>query len=316
MSTVPTFEFETDTAAFVKQVEQQPPTEGLTLEQLRAGYRESVVKNSVLTESGVSTLDMHTAGAQGKIPIRLYTPNECVDKTSGLLIYVHGGGFAVGDLESHDRLARLIATHLGNRILALDYRRAPENPYPAAMDDVLSVYQWVHANADTLKIDRTRVALGGESAGGTHAVASALAIRDRQLAHLKALWVFVPALDAMGTSASYKEFATGAGRTATEFAYLWSLYVPDAQQRAQPGPSPFYADLKNLPPTYIYTAEFDPVRSEGEEFAKHIESSGGKILLRRQTGLVHQFPEITGISTASRQAVINAAQDLRIAVLN
>jgi acetyl esterase len=315
MLTKPTFTFEADTAAFVKQVEQQPPTEGLSLEQLRTGYRDTVIKNSAFTESGVSTTDMVIADAKGSIPVRLYTPTTCGDKTSGLLIYIHGGGFAVGDLDSHDRLARLIATHLGNRILTLDYRRAPENPYPAAMEDVLSVYQWAHANADTLKIDRSRIALGGESAGATHAVASALAIGDRQLPRLKALWIFVPALDAMGTGASYAEFATGAGRTATEFAYLWSLYVPDANQRAQPGPSPFYAELKNLPPTYIYTAEFDPVRSEGEEFAKRIELAGGMATLQRKKGLVHQFPEITGISAASHQAVILAAKDLGAALL-
>jgi acetyl esterase len=302
--------FEPATAAFVEEVGRQPPTEGLSLEQLRDGYRQTVIKNSVPADMSVAVRNDTVAGAAGAVPVRLYTPRKAEGKTSGLLIYVHGGGFAVGDLESHDRLLRLIASELGHRVLALDYRRAPENPYPAALDDVLAVYRWVQAQARSLQVDPQRLALGGESAGGTHATAAAMAVRDRQLGPLKALWLFVPALDAQTRGASYTTFATGAGRTATEFSYLWSLYVPDAAQRGLPGPSPLYASAAGLPKTFVYTAEFDPARDDGESFANKVKAAGGQVTLKRQKGLVHQFPEITGLSPASRQAVVDAAREL------
>jgi acetyl esterase len=298
------------TAVFVDEVGRQPPTEGLTLDQLREGYRQTVIKNSVPIDTTVAVSDDTVAGPVGAVRVRLYTPKAVVGKTSGLLVYVHGGGFAVGDLESHDRLIRLIASELGHRVLALDYRRAPENPYPAALEDVVAVYRWALSQAGKLQVDPQRFALGGESAGGTHATAAALAVRDRRLGPLKALWVFVPALDAKTTGASYTEFATGAGRTATEFSYLWSLYVPDVSQRELPGPSPLYASAAGLPKTFVYTAEFDPARDDGEAFAKKIQAAGGDVTLRRQKGLVHQFPEITGVSPASRKAVIDAVRDL------
>lgn len=302
--------FEPATADFVDEVGRQPPTEGLSLDQLRTLYRQSVTKNSVPSNTTVAVWDDTVASPTGSVPVRLYTPQAVADKTSGLLIYVHGGGFAVGDLESHDRLVRMIASELGHRVLALDYRRAPENPYPAAIDDVVTVYRWVLAQAGSLRVDTQRLALGGESAGGTHATAAAMAVRDHQMGPLRALWLFVPALDAKASSASYATFATGAGRTATEFAYLWSLYVPDTAQHGLPGPSPLYAPASGLPATFIYTAEFDPARDDGEAFARKIEAAGGKVTLRRQKGLVHQFPEITGLSAASRKVVVDAAHEL------
>lgn len=262
--------FEPATAAFVEEVGRQPPTEGLTLEQLREGYRQTVIRNSVPADMRVAVRNDTVAGLAGAVPVRLYTPQAAVGRTSGLLLYVYGGGFAVGDLDSHDRLLRLIASELGHRVLAL----------------------------------------GGESAGGTHATAAAMAVRDRQLGPLKALWLLVPALDAQTRGTSYTTFATGAGRTATEFAYLWSLYVPDVAQRGLPGPSPLYASAAGLPKTFVYTAEFDPARDDGESFAKKLEAAGGQVTLQRQKGLVHQFPEITGLSPASRQAVVDAARAL------
>jgi acetyl esterase len=302
--------FEPATAAFVEEIGRQPPTEGLTLEQLREGYRQTVIKNSVPADLSVAVRNDTVAGPAGAVPVRLYTPQTAVGKISGLLLYVHGGGFAVGDLDSHDRLLRLIASELGHRVLALEYRRAPENPYPAALDDVVAVYRWVQAQARSLQVDPQRLALGGESAGGTHATAAAMAVRDRQLSPLRALWVMVPALDAQTRGASYTTFATGAGRTATEFAYLWSLYVPDAAQRGLPGPSPLYASAAGLPKTFVYTAEFDPARDDGESFANKVEAAGGQVTRLRHKGLVHQFPEITGLSPASRQAVVDAARAL------
>lgn len=307
----PSFSFEPETARFVESVANGPPTENLTIEQLRDGYRATVIANSVPPLTSVLTSEDRMETANGAIALRIYTPERIAGHVSGLLIYVHGGGFAVGDLESHDNLLRLIADEAESRLLAVDYRRAPENPFPAARDDVLACFDWAVTNADKLKIDTGKIALGGESAGGTHAVTAAIELLAARRGTLRALWVFVPALDPTGSGDSHSTFATGAGRTATEFAYLWSLYLPDVAMHTLPGAAPAFADAAALPTTFIYTAEFDPARDDGENFAAKAKASGVDVRLKRQQGLVHQFPEITGISTASRQAVIGAAADLK-----
>jgi acetyl esterase len=303
-----TYAFEAQTAAFVRSVEQGPPTEGLSLDQLRTGYRDTVIANSVVAHGAVATEDIVVPLDGRSLQVRLYVP--AIATTPGpLLVYVHGGGFAVGDLESHDRLIRLIASRSGIRVLAIDYRRAPENPYPAALEDVLGVFRWVQVNAGAIGVDADRVALGGESAGATHAVMAALALGHSD-ARPALLWAFVPALDPTGSGESHKLFATGAGRTATEFAYLWSLYLPDEAMRDDRAIAPVFADASVLPRTFFYTAEFDPARDDGENFAARAKASGVDVTLKRQAGLVHQFPEITGISPASLQAVTDASRDL------
>lgn len=307
-----TYAFEPETAAFVRSVEQGPPTEGLSLEQLRAGYRDTVIGNSIVTDSVIAVEDRSVALGGRSLSARLYLPAGAA--TPGpLLIYVHGGGFAVGDLESHDRLLRLVASESGVRVLAIDYRRAPENPYPAALDDVVGVYRWACANAVALGVNAERVALGGESAGATHAVMAALAL-GASGKKPALLWAFVPALDPTGSGKSHRLFATGAGRTATEFAYLWSLYLPDEATRNDPTIAPANADPSALPRTFFYTAEFDPARDDGENFAARAKTADVNITLKRQAGLVHQFPEITGISPASLRAVKNASHDLAAAL--
>lgn len=305
------FKFEAETARFVDSVAKGPPTENLTIDQLRDGYRATVIANSVPALTSVKVREEKIVTHDSSVALRLYTPQRIEDSVSGLLIYVHGGGFAVGDLESHDNLLRLVADAADTRVLALDYRRAPENPFPAARDDVLACYEWAIANADALNVDKTKIALGGESAGGTHAVTAAINLSTVNPNALKALWVFVPALDPTGSGESHTLFATGAGRTAAEFAYLWSLYLPEENLRTSPEAAPAFADIPILPTTFIYTAEFDPARDDGEHFAAKARANGGDVRLKRQPGLVHQFPEITGISPASRQAVVDAAKDLK-----
>lgn len=301
---------EPETASFVEAVARQPATENLPLDVLRAGYSATVSANTLLPDSPVETRDLTGDGAVGPLDVRLYTPASLMAGTSPLILYVHGGGFAVGDLDSHENLVKMIAVSANARALALDYRRAPEHRYPAARDDVLAVYRWAVAHADLLGIDSRRIALAGESAGGTHAVAAALALRGDASAPLAALMAFVPALDASTSGASYETYSNGTGRTATEFRYLWSLYLPDEKAREYPEASPLMADLAGLPPTIIYTAEFDPARDDGEAFAVKARAASVEVQHQRVSGAVHQFPEITRLSPASRAAVEAAAAAL------
>jgi acetyl esterase len=299
---------ESETAAYLAAFASQPPRENQTIDHLRAGYKAELIRCAAPASASVASRSLMVEGASGEMGARLYEP-ENAGAGLPLLLYVHGGGFAVGDLDSHDGLVRLISAETGARVLSIDYRRAPEAPFPAARDDVLAAFRWAVANASELGIDRARIALGGESAGAAHAMAAALELRDEPIAAC-AVWIMSPALDATTSGESYTMFATGAGRTAAEFAYLWSLYAPDAASRADPKVSPGLADPAGAPPLFIYTAEFDPARSDGEAFAERARAAGVPVVLRRRAGLIHQYPEITGVSRASRAAVAEAAQEL------
>ncbi len=248
------------------------------------------------------------AGAANPLQGRLYTPSD-TGTPGPLILYVHGGGFAVGDLDSHDSLARLISAASGCRVLTIDYRRAPEAVFPAARDDTVAAFRWVAKYAADLGVDLGRIGLAGESAGAAHAVASAQLLKSDDPAP-RLLWIMSPALDATTSGPSYRKFAHGAGRTADEFAYLWSLYVPDEQRRSDPEVSPIFADLKGLPPLFVYPAEFDPAHDDGMSFAARAEQAQIPVVLRVRPGLVHQYPEITAISEASRSAVIDAAREV------
>jgi acetyl esterase len=267
---------------------------------------------SVAADPTVIVEPMEIAGATGPLQARLYTPPDA--GTPGpLVLYVHGGGFAVGDLDSHDSLARLISKASGSRVLTIDYRRAPEAPFPAARDDTVAAFRWAIVHAGDLGIDASRIALAGESAGAAHAVASAQVLKADGVTP-RLVWVMSPALDATTSGQSYRTFAYGGGRTADEFAYLWSLYVPEEHRRRGPDVSPVLADLKGLPPLFVYPAQFDPAHDDGMRFAARAEEAGVPIVLRVRTGLVHQYPEITAISEASRLAVVEAAEEVGAAL--
>lgn len=303
----PPLAIESDTQAYLQEFARQAPRTQQSLDDLRESYRSNLIAASVPADPTVSTRSLMLDGDTGPIVGRLYSPHEN-DAAGPLLLYVHGGGFAVGDLASHDALMRLIAASADIKVMALEYRRAPEHPFPAARDDVIAAYRWAARRSEELGIDPSRIALGGESAGAAHAASATLRLTGPE--RPAALWLMSPALDATLSGNSYTTFSAGAGRTADEFAYLWSLYVPDPALRATADASPGLADPCGMPPLFIYTAEFDPARDDGESFAARAQQAGVDVVLRRRDGLIHQYPEITGVSAASRLAVVDAAREL------
>ena len=303
----PPFAIDPETQAYLDEFARQPPRTEQALDDLRRSYRENLVAASVPPDPGVSVQPLKVTGADGTLEGRLYVPAD-IAEGGPLLAYVHGGGFAVGDLESHDALIRLIARSAGLRVMALDYRRAPEHPFPAARDDVVAACTWARDHAHELHIDPSRIALGGESAGAAHAVAAAIALKGSGLP--AAVMILSPALDATLSGDSFRTYAQGTGRTADEFAFLWSLYVPATDAAARQAASPGLADPRGLPPLFVYPAQFDPARDDGEAFAQRAREAGVPVVLRQRAGLIHQSPEITGVSSASRQAVEDAAREL------
>lgn len=241
---------------------------------------------------------------------RAYTPDGLA-QGSPLLVYLHGGGWVTGSLNSHDAVCRFLADAGRFRVLAVDYRLAPEHPFPAAVGDAAAAYRFARAQAAALGADPRAIALGGDSAGANLAAVSAhLAVRSDQPGPDRLL-LFYPPCDAIHRLASRDLFADGFLLTDADIVWFRDHYVPTVAQRADPRASILLADdLTGLPPTYLVTAGFDPIRDEGELFARRLAEAGVPVVLRRQPDLVHGFVNMIGLSARCRAAVGEAAMAL------
>jgi acetyl esterase len=247
--------------------------------------------------------DLTVAG----LPARLYTPSL---SRGPLLVFFHGGGFMYGDLESHDAACRFLAERSGVRVLAVDYRLAPEQPFPAAYDDAVSAYRWVVEHADELGVDPERLAVGGDSAGGNLAIGVAVEAARTGLPLAFQLLVY-PVTDAVRDTASARLFAEGFYLTKAFMDLAETSYVVGVDPR-DPRVSPAYADLPaGLAPAYVATAGFDPLRDEGEAFARKLAEAGVEAELRRYEDLIHGFFDIVGPSRSARAANTEIAAALR-----
>ncbi len=239
---------------------------------------------------------------------RHYVPAE-LGGPHPLLVYYHGGGFTYGDLDTHDGVCRLLCRHAGAHVLAVDYRLAPEHPFPAAVDDARAALAWAHANAERLGAAPGRVGVAGDSAGGNlAAVVSQLAARDGGPAPVIQVLIY-PVTDFTRRHPSRDLFAQGFLLTDPEMDWFERNYFGDAKaQQSDPRASPLLADdLSGLAPTFVVTAAFDPLRDEAEEYARGLRAAGTPAILRRFPGFIHAFIGATGVSRASRDAAIEIA---------
>jgi acetyl esterase len=255
----------------------------------------------------IHTRDLDVDGAAGARPARLYEP-EAVGTPGPLLVFFHGGGFALGSLTTVDPLCRLIAAQAQLRVLSVSYRLAPEHPYPAGLDDALAAFDWVRAHAAELGADAELVALGGDSAGGNLALVTAHE-RPGGAAFVLALY---PVTDVARTGGSRDTFGSGFGLSADTVASLERFYLPDGvPDDDRRGAIVRADDLSAMPPVYLATAGFDPLRDEGEELAERLRRAGVPVTGRRFPGLVHGYAGLTAISAAARDATLDAASALR-----
>ena len=244
------------------------------------------------------------------IPARLYRPGE-LPEGSPMLVFFHGGGFVIGDIDSHDQLCRFLARNAGVRVLSVGYRLAPEDPFPAAVDDCLTAFKWAAAEATSLGADPKLIALGGDSAGGNLAAVTALQVAGGNPRPVFLLLLY-PTVDATVRRRSRELFANGFFLTDAGMDWFMERYVPDPAIRTDPRVSPLLAeDLSGLPPTYIATAGYDPLRDEGELFARRIAEAGVPVVLRRHEGLFHGFASMTGLGHSFKEATLEAASALR-----
>ncbi len=258
----------------------------------------------------VPTEDRSIMGPGGELPLRIYRP-----ASSGLLgglVYFHGGGFVIGDLDGHDALCRQIALDAGCVVVSVGYRLAPEHKFPAAVDDSYLATSWVHENADLLGIDHHRIAVGGDSAGGTLATAVARLAKERRNPALVFQLLFYPVTDLRSfDTPSYLENATGKFLTRDGMRWFADHYVRDDQDRADPRASPLAAkNLIGLPPALIITAEHDPLRDEAEAYAQALRAAHNTVTLSRYDGMIHAFVSMYALLDGGRRALREATDAL------
>lgn len=245
----------------------------------------------------------------GELAVRLYRP---LQEPTPLVVYLHGGGWTVGSLDSYDRVCRRLADGSGLSVLAVDYRLAPEHPWPASVDDTVSVLLWVASAPVELGEQPGAVAVAGDSAGGTLAALACLRLRDEHPAALPDLQVLVYAnADLTGAQPSMRERATGFGLDAETARWFARQWVPDERRWSDPRVSPLHApDLTGLPAALIVSAEHDPLRDESETYAGRLRQAGVEVELRRELGLIHNFMLLDEISPACAAAADRVAADL------
>jgi acetyl esterase len=253
-------------------------------------------------------------GPAGTIGARLYVPHSSpVTEPSPLLVYYHGGGWVIGDLDTHDDPCRFLAAHSGTCVLSVDYRLAPEHPFPAAAEDALAAYEWANANSERLGTDPDRIGVGGDSAGGNLAAAVCMMARDTGIAAPAMQLLIYPVAETAGTAASRQTFGEGFLLTRGDMDWFEQHYLPPGTDRGDSRVALLEAAaFADLPPAYIAIAGFDPLRDEGEAFAQHLREAGVPVALRRHPGLVHSYANLTAICPSAKAAMLEAAGALRM----
>jgi acetyl esterase len=246
-------------------------------------------------------------GAAGPLRARYYQP----DRPAGapLLVYCHGGGFVLGDLDTHDETCRMLCRHAGQHVLSVDYRLAPEHPFPAPLDDAVEAFRWGAAHASGFGADSSRVAIGGDSAGGNLSAVVSQLTRDDSVRPAAQLLIY-PATDHPTPRPSHRlfdrdYFLTMADRDAFHRLYLGDSGIgPD-----DPRVSPLRArDLSGLPPALVVTAGFDVLRDEGEAYAAALEAAGTPARVHREPGLGHGWVNMTGVSPVAHRGLVEVAR--------
>lgn len=277
-----------------------PPIEQMTVAEAREGMRTRTAALGPF-EDVARVQDYRVPVAGGEIAARAYTPAG--KGPFPAYIYFHGGGWVIGDIETHDGICRSLANASGAVVVSVDYRLAPEHKYPVAAEDSYAATEWVVREAAALGIDPRRIAVGGDSAGGNLAAAVCLMSRDRSGPAI-ALQVLVYPVTQYGLDTrSYRDYADGYLLTRNGMRWFWDHYLKRAEDGAEAYASPLSAPrLDGLPPALVITAEYDPLCDEGEAFAARLRQSGVTVTLTRYPGMVHGFIRMLNIMDKARAA--------------
>lgn len=246
--------------------------------------------------------------AERQIAARAYAPVATGSEPHAALIFFHGGGFVMGGLDTHDGLCRLICAEGNLRVIAVDYRLAPEHRYPAALDDAVAATRWICANAAELGIDPGRVAVGGDSAGGTLAAVVAHVARDTGGPRIAYQLLMFPNTQMVGETSSLNEYAVGYFLERHTIEWFNSQYAPDEADRASPLASPLRAaDFSGLPPAYVMLGGYDPLHDEGLAYAQKLREAGVEVTIADHADMVHCFIYLQTVLPQAHTALADAA---------
>lgn len=301
-----------EAAAFLEQIARQksPTVEALPIDITR---RAALIGNKASTDPPdlARTQDLNLKRPDGTdLLVRVYIPRGV--EPFPVCLYFHGGGWVLNNIETHDDLVRCLAAESGCVFVNVEYRLAPEHKYPAALDDSWFALNWVHDHAHELGCDPRQIAVAGDSAGGNLAAALCLMSRDRHGPEIAFQALIYPITDCDFDRPSYRENAEGYFLTRREMIWFWNHYVSSPEQMKEPYASPLRASsLRNLPPALILTAEFDPLRDEGEAYADALRAAGVEVELFRFDGMIHAFVRRVEQFSGARTAIQKIAQHLR-----
>ena len=263
-------------------------------------------------EDPVPAEDRTVPGPAGDIPVRIYRPQS--DQALPVVVYFHGGGWVVGDIASHDTTCQRLAAGVPALVVSVDYRLAPEHRFPAAVVDCDAATAWVSAHAAELGGDPTRLAVAGDSAGGNLAAVVARHARDAGGPPIAFELLIYPATDLTGSFPSHTENGAGYLLDADTMRWFIDHYIDD-EDRRHPDASPLFADdLSGLPPALVLTAEFDPLRDEGEAYAERLRQAGVTVTASRYDGMIHGFYGLDSVFDASKRATAETLAALRDAL--
>ena len=268
----------------------RPPYHQLTPKDARQMFRETRPASTPPAPQIGAVRDVLTEGAQA-IPLRVYRPPGVSDsRRLPVLVYFHGGGWVIGDLETHDVLCRQLTAEAGVSVIAVDYRLAPEHKFPAAADDAWAATRWIAAHAAELGVDADRLAVGGDSAGGNLAAVVALLAREAGGPRIALQILLYPVTDLVSESQSYADLADGYMLTRDSMRWFRAQYLAREQDAADWRVSPLRApSLAGLPPALVVTAGYDPLRDEGEAYARRLREAGVSVDAISFGGMIHGF---------------------------
>ena len=292
-------------AALPKLWELAPPAARAAMKSRLLGGKESPIGK--IENVGIP-------GPAGDIAVRVYTPLDAKDAMLPGLVFFHGGGFVIGDLDTHDDLCRCLANGSGCRVVAVDYRLAPEHPFPAAVEDCWAAMKWIAEHASDFGIAGP-IAVGGDSAGGNLAAVVAQLAKSEGPRIAFQLLIY-PVTQLGGPEMpSMQENAKGYFLERESMQWFTRMYCPDAAQRSDPRLSPLIAkDLSGLPPAYVATAGFDPLRDEGKAYADKLDAAGVPVTHVNYPGMIHGFFSLRGLIPKAREAVAASAAAVRAAL--
>lgn len=292
-----------------------PPTHTLSPADARAFYRERRVTTQPLPAEVAEVRDLAADGPHGTIPVRLYRPLGSGAGPLPVLVYYHGGGWVIGDLDTHDVLCRELANGAGCAVVAVDYRMGPEHRFPAAVDDVLAATRWVRREAAALGLDANRLAVGGDSAGGNLAAVVSIAARDAGDLPIAFQLLIYPATDMRRGHPSHQANGQGYLLTSDTMTYFHDHYITDPAHDLDWRASPLlHADLSKLPPALVLTAGYDPLRDEGAAYAEALTAAGNHAVYVCFERQIHGFITMGKVLDEANTAVALCAAELRRAL--